>query len=331
MALFLSLGGSPLVASAGILSTFSDLFREETASADVVKLSPHNSQNVPLLRAALNIDPNPAKGGGDIAIVGGTALLSEEGPSGTMADIESAHSGQISIYVVRERDSIAGIAKMFGVSVNTIAWANDLSRGAVISPGQTLVILPISGVKHTVTKGDTLKSIAKKYQADLEEVLQYNGLSSDATLALGDEIIVPDGEILTPVLGSSGAAVRARGTGGPEYLGYYGRPIVGGRKSQGIHGYNGVDLAAPYGTPILAAAAGQVIVSRDYGWNGGYGNYIVIQHDNGTQTLYAHTSSNIVYVGQRIFQGQVVGYVGSTGKSTGAHLHFEVRGAKNPF
>ena len=331
VALFLSLGGAPLVASASIFSALSGILREETASADVVKLSAHNSQNVPLLRAALNIDPNPAKGGGDIAIVGGTALLSEEGPSGTIADIESAHTGQISIYVVHEGDSLAGIAKMFGVSVNTIAWANDLKRGATLVPGQTLVILPISGVKHTVAKGDTLKSIAKKYQADVDEILQYNGLPSDAKLAIGDEVIVPDGEILAPVYSASGAKAKVRGASGPEYLGYYGRPVVGGRKSQGLHGYNGVDIAAPVGTPILAAAAGQVIVSRDYGWNGGYGNYVVIQHDNGTQTLYAHNSSNIVFVGQRVFQGQVVGYVGSTGKSTGAHLHFEVRGAKNPF
>ncbi len=319
-----------MVASAGVLSLFSDLFTEEVASADVIKMSAHNSQNVPLLRAALNIDPNPAKGGGDIAIVGGTALLSEEGPSGTMADIESAHTGRISIYVVHEGDSLAGIAKMFGVSVNTIAWANDLKRGAALVPGQTLVILPISGVKHTVAKGDTLKSIAKKYQADLDEMLQFNGLAADVRLAVGDEIIVPDGEILAPARSSSGIAAKVRGASGPEYLGYYGRPLVGGRKSQGLHGYNGVDLAAPVGTPILAAASGQVIVSRDYGWNGGYGNYVVIQHDNGTQTLYAHNSSNIVYVGQHVFQGQVVGYVGSTGKSTGAHLHFEVRGAKNP-
>ena len=319
------------MASAGVLSAFSGFFQEKTASAAVIRLNAHNSQNVPLLRAAINIDPNPAKGGGDIAIVGGVALLSEEGPSGTMADIESAQSGQISIYVVHEGDSLAGIAKMFGVSVNTIVWANDLKRGTTITPGQTLVILPISGVKHTVAKGDTLKSIAKKYQADSEEIIQYNGLSSDATLAIGDEIIVPDGEILSPIYSASGATAKVRGASGPEYLGYYGRPLVGGRKSQGLHGYNGVDLAAPAGTPILAAAAGQVIVSRDYGWNGGYGNYVVIQHDNGTQTLYAHNSSNIVFVGQRVFQGQVVGYVGSTGKSTGAHLHFEVRGAKNPF
>ena len=102
-------------------------------------------------------------------------------------------------------------------------------------------------------------------------------------------------------------------------------------KTQGLHGYNGVDIGAPNGTPIIAAAGGSVVVSRNSGWNGGYGNYIVIKHENGTQTLYAHMSEIVVVSGQSIVQGQVVGSVGSTGKSTGSHLHFEVRGAKNPF
>jgi murein DD-endopeptidase MepM/ murein hydrolase activator NlpD len=92
-----------------------------------------------------------------------------------------------------------------------------------------------------------------------------------------------------------------------------------------------VDLAAPIGTPIMASAEGDVIISKNYGWNGGYGEYVVISHPNGTQTLYAHMSSNLAYQGMHVYKGQVIGFVGSTGKSTGSHLHFEVRGAKNPF
>lgn len=320
--------GVPVDAHAGVLSVFAGLFKE-TASAEVVDRSPHNSQTLPLLKAALNTDPNPAKGGGDISIVDGTALLSEAGPTGTLADVEGAHNGQISVYVVREGDTLNGIASMFGVSANTVLWANNLRRGAPLVPGNTLIILPISGVRHVAVKGDTVQSIAKKYKADLAEILEYNGLSADAKLAVGDEVIVPDGEV--GAAPSSAPRAKVRGAGGPEYAGYYIRPVATGTRSQGLHGYNGIDIAAPVGTPILAAAGGQVIVSRDYGWNGGYGNYVVIQHDNGTQTLYAHNSANIVSVGQRVFQGQVVGYVGSTGKSTGSHLHFEVRGAKNPF
>lgn len=317
---------APTFAHAGVLSFFASFFTEE---AEVeVAASPVNSQNVWLLAAALNPDPNPGKGGGDITVIGGAALLSETGPEGTLADIEENQSSNISIYVVREGDTVSTIAKMFGVTTNTIAWANDISRG-LIRPGQTLIILPISGVRHTVAKGDTIQNIAKKYKADVNEIIQYNHLATDAVLAVGDVVIVPDGEIAaTP---AAGRPATLRGAGGPVYEGYYLRPIIGGKKTQGLHGYNGVDIATYLGAPILASAAGDVIISRDSGWNGGYGKYIVIAHDNGTQTLYAHNSQNIVAAGQHVTRGQIIGYVGSTGRSTGSHVHFEVRGARNPF
>lgn len=324
-----------LVAFVGVSShahagIFSFLFKD-THAGERIEV-PTNSQNMNLLHAALHPDPNPAKGGGDITVVGGTALLPGAGPSGTMADIEEGkqnNNGQISLYVVREGDSLSQIAEMFDVTTNTIVWANDISRGSHIQEGQTLVILPVSGVRHTVEKGDTLKSITKEYGGDFEEIREYNGLSADATLAVGDEIVIPDGEVSTPTQTSNSTHI-AHNTGGPSHAGYYTRPVNGVR-TQGLHGYNAVDLAAPVGTPIVAAASGQVIISKSYGWNGGYGKYVVVKHDNGTQTLYSHNSSNAVKVGQWVVQGQVVGYVGSTGKSTGAHVHFEVRGASNPF
>lgn len=247
---------------------------------------------------------------------------------------QAQNSDQISLYVVREGDSLSQIAEMFGVSVNTIAWANNFERGATIQPGQRLIILPISGVRHTVAAGETVKSIANKYHGDAEvemiidEIIQYNGLDEAGTIAKGDVIIIPGGEEVRVT--SSGSTKSASGAS-PSYAGYYRRPIEGGIKTQGVHGYNGVDLAGSYGAKIMAAAGGDVIVSQSGGWNGGYGNYIVVKHDNGTQTLYAHLSSNLATIGQKVTQGQVIGYMGSTGKSTGTHLHFEVRGAKNPF
>ncbi|MDO8590999.1 MAG: M23 family metallopeptidase [bacterium] len=283
---------------------------------------------MPLPQATLNPSPNAARGGGDITVVGDTALLPETGPSGTMVDIEEGHSDQISLYVVREGDTLSQIAKMFGVSVNTIMWANNVSPKA-LHQGDQLIILPISGLQYTVKKGDTIKSIATKYKADANEIIQFNDLKADALLAVGTDIIIPDGEIVTPKVSQLTASLR--GTSGPNYAGYYAKPLAHYVKTQGLHGYNGVDLGASAGTPIMAAAAGDVIVSKNYGWNGGYGEYVVISHSNGTQTLYSHMSENITYPGMRVSQGQVIGYVGSTGKSTGSHLHFEVRGAKNPF
>ncbi|MBT3282730.1 peptidoglycan DD-metalloendopeptidase family protein [bacterium] len=321
---------TPGLAHAGVFSFVSSLF-SAPVKAGIATASVHNSQTMPVLRAALNIDPNPVKGGGGITIVDDEALLSEIGPSGTLAEIEErpASSDEISIYVVREGDSLSQIAKMFSVSTNTIIWANDIKRGSFITPGQTLVILPITGVRHTVVKGETVKSITKKYDGDYEEILQYNDLTLESTIAVGDVVVVPGGEIATPKYSAAGTVIR--GSNGPSYSGYYIKPLTAGRRSQGLHGYNGVDYAAPVGTPVLASASGDVIISRGSGWNGGYGKYIVIKHSNGTQTLYSHNSSNIVYSGQHVVQGQVIGYVGSTGRSTGPHVHFEIRGAKNPF
>jgi len=290
-----------------------------------------------LPKAAMNIDPNPSKGGGDITIVDGSALLSEEGPAGTYANIAEGvgMSSQISVYVVREGDTLSEIAQMFNVTTNTIVWANDL-KNATIKPRQTLVILPVTGIRYTVKNGGTLRDIIEVHGGDIEEASLYNGVGPDENLEKGTVVVIPDGEIHvpkeTPKNTSSGVRIATtRGASGPSYDGYYLRPVTNAVRTQGIHGYNGVDLGASVGTPVLASAAGQVIIVKNGGWNGGYGTYVVISHDNGTQTLYAHNSSNIVSIGQNVVQGQVIGYVGSTGRSTGPHVHFEVRGAKNPF
>ncbi|TSC71807.1 MAG: peptidase M23 family protein [Parcubacteria group bacterium Gr01-1014_70] len=289
---------------------------------------------MPLLNAPVNADgAKAARGGAALTIVDNNALLAAAGPLGSVADEdEIIKTDRITLYTVREGDNISVIARMFGVTVNTILWANDIRSSNLIKPGDVLVILPISGVKHKVKKGDTLASIAKAYKGDLEEISTFNGLATDAVLAVGDEVIIPNGEMLVPVPTRSSGS-RGGLAGGSllrDMVGYFMRPVLG-VKSQGIHGYNGVDLASSCGSSIAASAAGTVIVSKGHGWNGGYGNYVVITHTNGTQTLYAHNTANLVSVGQYVAQGQTIGTVGSTGRSTGCHVHFEVRGAKNPF
>ena len=290
-----------------------------------------------LLEPAVNLNPNPAKGGGNINVSGGVALVAEAGPAGTAADLEEVkpQSSQISIYTVREGDTLSEIAEMFNVSVNTIAWANDI-QGRVIHPGQVLVILPVTGVSYTVKNGDTLASIAKKYEADTDEIANYNEIAADEPLAAGQIIIIPDGVVASAApstpSSSSGPTAPLKGAGGPNYNSFYTWPVDGGVLTQGLHGWNGIDIGARSGTAIFAAAQGTVIVAKGGGaWNGGYGNYVVIQHNNGTQTLYAHASAVLVSVGQQVTQGQTIATVGQTGKATGTHLHFEVRGAANPF
>lgn len=325
-------------ANASISSFISGLFFE-SANSEGHEITRINSQNVELLDASYS--QKLSQGNGDIAIVDETALESQGDSSGE--NIVFPQGDQISVYVVRKGDTLSQIAKMYGVSSNTILWANDIKNG-VISEGETLTILPISGVKHIVKKGETIQGIVKQHGGDLKEVLQFNDISIETKLGVGDEIIVPDGEVKTAVVKSTPSPspstfpttkpkVNSKFSNLPDYGDYYMRPLdIGvGHKSQGIHGYNGVDLAGPVGSSVMASAEGTVLVSKNSGWNGGYGDYVVIQHSNGTQTLYAHLNKSIVSVGMRVSKGQVIGYLGSTGNSTGPHVHFEIRGAKNNF
>ena len=335
-----------------MFTTFAGLFKEEHKA---VVATHEKVIDIPLLRAATNIDPNPAKGGGEIIVDAG-ALVPDSGPfGGTDSPLakDSNSNGEITAYVVRDGDSLSQIAKMFGVTTKTILWANEIKKASSIKPGDTLIILPITGVRHVVKDGDTIQSIAKKYGGDAGDILAYNQLESEEDILPGDTIVIPGGEVEEPkvvvsikkpiktgVIGRVLSEPRMRGDdgdspdlGGPTLSrsGFLTNPVPGAVKTQGIHGYNGVDLGAPVGMPVFAAASGDVILSRNEGYNGGYGKYIVIKHPNGTQTLYGHLSSNIVDVGIHVGQGQRIGSVGSTGRSTGPHLHFEVRGGKNPF
>lgn len=288
-----------------------------------------NSQTMSLLEGYLNINPT-GTGGAEIVIVDHVALEFIGGGSEAFVDLGKSGTGQISVYTVRSGDTLSEIAEMFGVSTNTILWANNIKANS-IKEGQELVILPISGVRHVVKSGDTLKSIATKYKADLRDILSYNSFDIDTKIKPGNVVVIPNGVISTAQTSLARTLGSQASQGYPTYTGYYLRPIVGGRRTQGLHGNNAVDLAASTGTSILASADGKVIVSRTSGYNGGYGIYVVISHSNGTQTIYAHMNRNNVSRGQSITQGQIIGTVGSTGNSTGPHVHFEIRGAKNPF
>lgn len=326
---------------------FSSAHAAEPGNAPLV-----TDASLPLLDAPLN--PDPAAGSSaDPSISSGSALVATDGPDGALPaasdpTVAAANDGTISTYTVQSGDSISSIAAHFGVSVNTILWANGLTIRSTIKRGDTLVILPVSGVAYTVKRGDTLSSIASAFHADQGEIATFNGLDASATVVVGDKLIIPGGEVAsTPPpshtsSSSSSAASHAARTGSIAALesptpthsasGYFENPVPGAILTQGLHGNNAVDLGAPAGTPIHAAAAGTVIVSKgDGGWNGGWGSYVVVSHSNGSQTLYAHMSKDVSQVGEQVSQGEVLGYVGETGDATGNHLHLEVRGARNPF
>ncbi len=263
--------------------------------------------------------------------------------SSTDADNGDLFSDQVSVYVVRDGDSINDIAKMFDVSAKYILWTNGLKKGDKLIKDQILVILPVSGIEHTVEKGQTIKNIAKLYKVDVDEITSYNGINEDSKLAIGDTLIIPNADISDEGgdVPSNKSKSKTKIKGTQKYQKYYSthplkdianffiNPVPGARRSQGFHDNNAVDLAIAKGTPIHAAASGKVVFAA-MGWNGAFGGLVLINHDNGVQTLYAHQSRIVAHAGDRVSQGEIIGYVGSTGHSTGPHLHFEVHGAHNP-
>jgi LysM repeat protein len=302
----------------------------EKADASVTEYSFTNSQKIEVLEAVNSPSQKIAIGGAEIEILDDSVLVAQPGAIVGIDEPSNSHYGKISIYEVKEGDTLSGIASMFDVSVNTIRWANSIDKG--ITPGQTLVILPISGIQYKVAKGDTISSIAKKYKADASEIALYNNIAISSELKSGEIVVIPHAEPETLVAKKTGNKVTTKKeNSGPSIKGYYIHPVPGSVRTQGLHGYNGVDFGAPTGTSVLASATGNVIVSRVDGWNGGYGKYVIIAHANGTQTVYAHLNALNVSVGDEVSQGELIGYVGSTGNSTGPHLHFEIRGAKNPW
>ena len=342
----------PFAARASFLSSLlGDSAEAETTPAPLE--IQQNSQKMALLEANSSVapvfkgdsktkdtDPFPIEAFNDTQNISNNALVPSVTPVsdgiGGFDDLTSP-TEQISVYVVRKGDTLAAIAKMFEVSENTIRWANNMKKGEKLLEGNILAILPVDGVEHTVTKGQTLASIAKLYKADVTDIAELNGLAVNEKLAVDDVLIVPDGvkseESDKPIknLSASIAKDKAYYDSHPvqNLAGYYINPVPGARKSQGLHDKNGIDLAIAKGTPILAAAEGRVKLAR-IGYNGGFGNLVIISHPNGTETLYAHMSKLGTTTGAQVYQGQTIGYVGSTGRSTGPHLHLEVHGARNP-
>lgn len=228
-------------------------------------------------------------------------------------------------YKVKKGDNLAKIAANFGISLNTILWANTKLNSNSLSIGQEIVILPVSGVLYDIQSGDTLNSIAEKYSVDVNKIISYNIGLSPSKLESRETIIIPYAKPLKTSYYTSASL--------PEYPGYFAVPTTGWNWGK-LHNYNAVDIANACGTAVYVCAEGLVSEVYSSGWNGGYGKYIVVEHPNNTKTLYSHLQKAIVSIGDYVSQGDTIGHIGNTGKTdgvTGCHLHLEVIGAKNPF
>ncbi len=320
----------PLQAEAISFSAITSFIMGEDASASTPP-APTTSANMEVLRADVYPDsPTNNSCYGDIV---DELALSPCIDSGTD---DTGWSDQITFYTVKTGDNWSWIAENGGinpVSVDTVLLANDKKTTDKPITGEVLLIPPISGLDYEVQKNDTCERIASNHKAIAVDIINYNNLDCK-TIHAGDVIFIPNGEKYqaNSKLAQKTTTVVKKAQPTKTYPvlgGYFINPVPGYRRSQGLHDKNGVDLAIPTGTPIHASAAGIVTFARN-GYNGGFGNLVIIYHPNGVETLYAHMSKLNTTTGSKVEQGQIIGYVGSTGRSTGPHLHFEVHGAKNP-
>lgn len=257
-------------------------------------------------------------------------VMTEDGfllkPALNTTETDRSNFNEVFAYTVEPGDTLSSVAQRFGLKKETIMWENNIWNPNSVRDGMTLKILPVDGVSHMVKKGQTLASIAKQYGVDKSLIVRQNQLEED-TAEVGSLLIVPGAKKALPtpsyVASAPGTAPAGNFTASGGRLLW---PVAAGtRLTQSFHrGHYALDLASKAKGPIYAAASGKVIKSKN-GYNGGYGNYIIIDHGDGMQTLYAHNEKLYVTEDQYIDKGQTIAWMGSTGRSTGNHLHFEVR------
>ncbi|HCJ11228.1 MAG TPA: hypothetical protein DHW14_08735 [Clostridiales bacterium] len=248
-----------------------------------------------------------------------TSTGSRTSPVRLSAGADAEPRPRVFTYTVRSGDTLWDIAQEHGITVTTIMGANPDLVPSRLQVGQEIRLLSVDGVLHTVQPGDTVSALAEKYGVEPDVIVQANALDDPEALEPGTEVIIPGATptiVRTVIVGGRAVAI----------YGEYRWPVLGpvtsyyGPRWGRFH--HGIDIGAPYGSYIRAARAGRVVFA---GWKGGYGYTVILDHGDGVTTLYAHASRLLVRYGQWVETGQVIAKVGSTGYSTGPHLHFEVR------
>ncbi|MFH1565044.1 MAG: M23 family metallopeptidase [bacterium] len=256
------------------------------------------------------------------------ALIKPEIPTNVGSNNLAQRQNSIN-YIVQEGDAISSIASSFGLKSSTILWENNLGEYSIIKPGQELVVPAIDGLTHVVKSGETLLAIAKKYGAEMGKIIDHNNLVSADDISAGQKLFIPGGVKILPPPAPKRSTIAS-------FIIPDSAPIVSQTRmlwpadSKRITQYyswrhHGLDIGGKTTNYIYASDDGTISIAAYSGWNSGYGTHIMIDHGNSKKTLYGHLSKNFVQVGEKVKKGQVIGMMGTTGRSTGVHLHFEVR------
>ncbi len=313
--------GSHDAASTVVPLVSTDVLEQRSA---VDTSTPVGSDSYPQALEALPANPTDEQNLPELpTIAGGNALLA---PSINTTRLENRLREAPEEYIVKEGDTLSGIADQFGISIETILWENKLTLRSTLKLGSTLTILPVSGLSHTVARGETIASIAKRYKVEERAILDFNEIADGRAVALGQKLIIPEGEqpaVIAPARPAPRPSVVR--IPAPQDITPSGIrllvPVAYKRISQWFtYRHSGIDMAGAYGTPVYASEDGTVVQA---GWGTGYGLYVLIDHGDGLMTRYGHSSKLLVTRGEHVKRGQLIALLGSTGRSTGPHVHFE--------
>lgn len=296
---------------------------------DVTELQP-----VPELALAAVSSQSSAIGGPALTIADDSVITIADSHGALMklniASEEALDRNTVVTHVVEPGDTISTLAEEYGITTNTVLWANHLSSYSLIQVGEKLRIPPKSGVLHKVKTGETLLGIANKYDVEADAVARGNDLVSAHQLRVGQELVIPGGKppvapqrITNQLASIDKIFTSKKAPAVTEDSGEWVWPTTTCKRMTQYYWlrHNAIDVGCPKGHPIVASKSGRVEYA---GWTNGYGYNVVINHGGGVKTRSAHMSYMHVEVGDQVAQGELIGDIGSTGRSTGPHIHFEI-------
>ncbi|MDE2030662.1 MAG: peptidoglycan DD-metalloendopeptidase family protein [Patescibacteria group bacterium] len=328
MFIFIYILNQPNHANAGF---FTDLITKvlgkQTQAAEITVPNQgitYNSQNVPLLESSVNPDFKDIKDDTSPSSKNDITFLSNDGALGVDSDLEKyVSTSKIFTYTVQKGDTLSGISNKLNVPVSTILLSNaDLSKNDLLQIGQTLTILSIeSKNSETSTPSKPKQKTIVKKKAEI--------IIPTPNKFVGNEQVADN----TNDQQTQDNTQSSQTTSPKESEGYiWPFPAGIGRVSQGLHADDAYDFAAPKNTPIFAVHDGTVLIVHPTGYNGGYGRYVVVDFTDGRQAIFGHMNKVAARVGEVVKQGDIIGYVGSTGLSTGPHVHIGFHGdLGNPY